>query len=56
MYITAQLTSEMRVKAKILGVREMIQLLREHTILPEDPSSVPSTHVKQLTDACNSSS
>jgi hypothetical protein len=34
----------------------MLQCLRALTALPEDPNSVPSTHAKQLTSACSSSS
>jgi hypothetical protein len=34
----------------------MVQWLRELESLPEDPSSVPSTHVRWLTTACNSGS
>jgi len=32
----------------------MAQWLRALAILPEDPSSVPSTYVRQLTTTCNS--
>lgn len=35
---------------------EMAQQLTTHTVLVEDPSSVPSTHVGQLIAACNSGS
>jgi hypothetical protein len=37
-------------------VGEMSQLLGALSALPESPSSVPSTHVGQLTTFCNSSS
>jgi hypothetical protein len=33
----------------------MAQWVRAHTTLAEDPCSGPSTHVRQLITACNSS-
>lgn len=35
--------------------REMVQQLRAHTALTEDPKSVPSTYGQWLTHTCNSS-
>lgn len=35
---------------------EMAQWLRDHTALPEDPRSAPSTYIRSLTTACNISS
>lgn len=35
-----------------VGVEEMAQQLRVLAALPEDPSSVPSTHTGRLTTAC----
>jgi hypothetical protein len=32
----------------VLGTGEMAQLLRLYTILPEDTSSIPSTHIGWL--------
>jgi hypothetical protein len=34
----------------------MAEWLRAHNALPEDPSSIPSTHIRQLTIAYNPSS
>lgn len=34
----------------------MAQQLRGHTAVREDPSLIPSSHIRQLTTACNSSS
>lgn len=38
------------------GPGETAQWSREHTVLTEDCSSVPSTHSQHLTTACHSSS
>lgn len=35
------------------GGWEMVPRLRTLTALPEDPGSVPSTHISQLTSTCN---
>lgn len=34
----------------------MAKQLRGHAAVREDPSLIPSTHIRQLTGACNSSS
>jgi hypothetical protein len=38
------------------GARETKLMLRMNTGLAEDPSSIPSIHITQLTTACNSNS
>jgi hypothetical protein len=38
------------------GSGEIAQLLRAPAVLAEDPAWVPSTHFKELTTICNSSS
>lgn len=38
------------------GARGMAQWLKMCIILPKELGSMPSTHVRQLTDSCNSSS
>jgi hypothetical protein len=43
-------------KQKINRTGEMAQQLKTLTTLPKDLSSNPSTHIKQVTTACNSSS
>jgi hypothetical protein len=41
-------------KCSVLGPAARAQKLRALTPLPEDPSSDPSTHLRQLTPACHS--
>ena len=45
-----------RKKKRKEGAGEMALWLRVLAVLLEDPSSVPSTHVRQLPAGCNSSS
>lgn len=45
-----------QVKKCSRGAGEVAQQIREHTVLEEEPSLIPSTHSRQFTTTCNSNS